>query len=247
MLTVKQLARLAGITPRTLHYYDEISLLKPTRVGANGYRYYGDDALLRLQQILLYRELEMPLEGIREMLERQDFDVPAALERHQAELRRRIQRLERILGTVNATIDHLKGKTTMNNDQLFTGFSEEQQAEYAKEAEFKYDPETVRASNRKWKNYTPAQKQAILAEGGEIHTAFLKAMPAGAGSPEAQACVEHWRRHMDYFWTPNLDQLLGLADLYNEDARFKANYDRLDPGLAEFIRAAVKQYVSSRR
>jgi DNA-binding transcriptional MerR regulator len=247
MLTVKQLARLAGITPRTLHYYDEIGLLKPSRVGANGYRYYGDDALLRLQQILLYRELEMPLEGIREMLERPDFDVPAALERHQAELRRRIQRLERILGTVNTTIDHLKGKTTMNNDQLFTGFSEEQQAEYAKEAELKYDPETVRASNRKWKNYTPAQKQAILAEGGEVYTAFLKAMPAGAGSPEAQACVEHWRRHMDYFWTPTLDQLTGLADLYNEDARFKANYDRLDPGLAEFVRAAVKIYVSSRR
>lgn len=247
MMTVKQLARTAGITPRTLHYYDEIGLLKPTRVGENGYRYYGDDALLRLQQILLYRELDMPLEGIREILGRRDFDVPAALERHKGELRRRIQRLERLLGTVNATIDHLKGKSTMSTEGLFNGFSEEQQAEYEKEAAQKYDPQVVKASNKKWKNYTPAEKQAVLAEGNAVYTAFLQSMPAGAGSPEAQACVERWRRHMDSFWTPNLEQLLGLADLYNEDPRFKANYDRLDPGLAEFVRAAVKIYVSSRR
>ena len=77
MFTVKQLSKMAGITPRTLHYYDEIGLLKPSRVGDNGYRYYGEDALLRLQQILLYRELDMPLEDIKEIMGRRDFDVPA--------------------------------------------------------------------------------------------------------------------------------------------------------------------------
>jgi DNA-binding transcriptional MerR regulator len=79
MLTVKKLSRLAGITPRTLHYYDEIGLLKPTRVGENGYRYYGEDALLRLQQILLYRQMDMPLASIQKIMGRRDFDVLSAL------------------------------------------------------------------------------------------------------------------------------------------------------------------------
>src|SRR5512139_3903243 len=109
MFTVKQLSRMAGITPRTLHYYDEIGLLKPSRVGANGYRYYGDDALLRLQQILLYRELDMPLEDIKQIMGRRDFDVLNALQEHKQELGKRIVRLERLIATVDRTIDHLKG------------------------------------------------------------------------------------------------------------------------------------------
>jgi DNA-binding transcriptional MerR regulator len=82
MLTVKQLSKLAGITPRTLHHYDEIGLLKPTRVGDNGYRYYGDESVLRLQQILFYRELGIPLEDIRKIMARRDFDVMGALRSH---------------------------------------------------------------------------------------------------------------------------------------------------------------------
>jgi DNA-binding transcriptional MerR regulator len=90
MLTVKKLSRLAGITPRTLHYYDEIGLLKPTRIGDNGYRYYGEETLLRLQQILFYRQLDMPLDSIKKIMERRDFDVLSALDSHKQELRKRI-------------------------------------------------------------------------------------------------------------------------------------------------------------
>src|SRR5512138_2297535 len=113
MFTVKQLSKLAGITPRTLHYYDEIGLLKPSQVGENGYRYYADEALLRLQQILFYRELEMPLENIKQIMESHDFDVMAALESHRAELRKRIAKMERLITTVDDTVLHLKGKKEM--------------------------------------------------------------------------------------------------------------------------------------
>ena len=82
MFTVRQLSRLAGITPRTLHYYDQIGLLKPSQVGDNGYRYYGEESLLRLQQILLYRELDLPLDRIKKLMGRRDFDVLDALEKH---------------------------------------------------------------------------------------------------------------------------------------------------------------------
>jgi DNA-binding transcriptional MerR regulator len=247
MFTVKQLSKMAGITPRTLHYYDEIGLLKPSQVGKNGYRYYEEEALLRLQQILLYRELDLPLESIKAIMGRPDFDVLGALESHREKLRQRITQMERLIRTVDDTILHLKGVKVMDKKQFFEGFTEEQQAEYEKEAMKMYDPETVRASRRKWNSYSVADKQRIGEEGNAIYGDMLAAMPKGASSPEAQACVERWHRHIEYFWTPNDDHLLGLVDGYNDDPRFKANFDRIHPDLAAFMREAVKVYVARRK
>jgi DNA-binding transcriptional MerR regulator len=238
---------MAGITPRTLRYYDQIGLLKPSQVGDNGYRYYAEDSLLRLQQILLYRQLDMPLEEIQKIMGRRDFDVLSALESHKTELRKRITQLELLISTVDATILHMKGKKEMSQKQLFEGFSEEQQAEYEKEATQKWDPAVVQASNKKWKSYSAADKQRIADEGNAVYTEILAAMPKGPSSPEAQTGVDHWRRHMTYFWTPNDAQLLGLADLYIQDPRFKANFDKIDPKLADFMRQAVKVYVDARK
>ena len=247
MYTVKQLSTLAGVTPRTLHHYDQIGLLKPESIGENGYRYYGEKSMLRLQQILFYRELDMPLDEIKKIMGRRDFDVLAALENHKLELQKRIRRLSHLIETVDKTINHLKGENSMSPKGLFEGFSEEQQEEYAKQAEQMYDPETVRASNRKWKSYSAEKKQAILDEGKQVYLDMIAVMPKGADSPEVQAIVERWRRHMDYFWTPNLDQLLALANMYGESPDFKANFDQMHPDLADFMRAAVKIYVEKRK
>jgi DNA-binding transcriptional MerR regulator len=243
MFTVKQLSQIAKVTPRTLHYYDQIGLLKPTQVGENGYRYYGSEALLRLQQILLYRELDLPLERIREMLEREDFDVQEALASHKAQLRKRILHLERLIETVDDTILFLKGSKEMSEKGLFAAFSDEEQAEMEKEAMRLYDPEIVKASSAKWKRYSAEQKQRIFEEGNAVYLAFVQAIPKGAASPEAQQCVQRWRKHMDYFWTPNEAQLLGLAQGYNADPSFKANFDKIDPRLAVFVLEAVKVYL----
>ena len=247
MYTVKQLSNLAGVTPRTLHHYDQIDLLKPESVGENGYRYYGEKSMLRLQQILFYRELDFSLDEIKKIMGRRDFDVLSALEDHKLGLRKRIGRLEHLIETVDKTILHLKGENIMSPKTLFEGFSEEQQEEYAKQAEQMYDPETVRESNRKWKGYPAEKKQAILDEGKQVYLDMIAAMPKGADSPEAQAIVERWRVHMDYFWTPELDQLQALAAGYVEDPRFKANFDQIDPQLAEFMREAVKVYVERKK
>ncbi len=247
MFTVKQLSRLAGVTPRTLHHYDQIGLLKPSRVGDNGYRYYGEEALVRLQQILLYRELDLPLENIKQIMGRRDFDVLAALEQHKLELLKRRARLKRLMHTVDDTIDYLKGTKKMSNQQMFSGFSEEQQEKYAAEAGQMYDPATVRESNRKWKAYGKEKQQQILDEGGQIYRDLIAAMDKGPASPEAQAGVARWRAHMDYFWTPSLDQLVGLAEMYSADPRFKANFDSMHPRLAEFMGEAVRIYVSGQK
>jgi DNA-binding transcriptional MerR regulator len=247
MFTVKQLSKMAGVTPRTLHHYDDIGLLKPSQVGDNGYRYYGEDAVLKLQQILFYRELDFPLDDIKKIMAESRFDVLGALQSHKDALQKQVVRLNRLLATVDNTIQHIKGEKLMSQKGLFEGFSEEEQEQYAKEAEQLYDPETVRESNRKWKAYSAAKKEAIMAEGKQVYQDMIAAMPKGASSAEAQSIVERWRSHMDYFWTPNIEQLLGLANGYNDNPKFKANFDDMHPKLAEFMREAVTVYVEKSR
>ena len=244
--TVKQIAKLAGVSARTLHYYDEIGLLKPASLGENGYRYYDEDSLLRLQQILIFRELDMPLEQIKRIMGRRDFDVITALQGHKQELRKRIAQMQRLISTVERTIRHLQGEEEMSEQELFEGFSEEQQAEYEKEAMQMYDPETVKASNARWRAYSAAEKQRIFDEGNAVYQSFIQAMPLGPASPQAQSAVEAWRRHMDYFWTPAVEQLLFLAQGYVDEPRFRATFDKMHPALAEFIRDAVKVYVQGK-
>ena len=247
MFTVKQLSKLAGVTPRTLHHYDAIGLLKPACLGENGYRYYDDESMLRLQQILFYRELDLPLAEIKKIMTHRDFTVIAALESHRRELESQVLRLTTLIQTVENTILHLQGEKEMSNKQIFTGFSDEEQEKNAAEAEKMYDPETVRASNRKWKAYSSDQKKRILDEGNQIYVEMVDSIPLGADSPQVQALVERWRTHMNYFWTPALNQLLGLAEVYVNDPRFKANFDKLDPNLADFMYLAVSHYISGKK
>jgi DNA-binding transcriptional MerR regulator len=242
--TVNQLAKLAGVSVRTLHYYDQIGLLSPTSYGTNGYRQYEKDALLRLQQILFYRELDLKLEHIKELLDKPGFNLLTALEEHKITIQKEINRKHSLITTITETIDHLKGNTEMKDNDLFKAFSDEEQEQYAMEAEKLYDPLIVQASNRKWKNYSSEKKAEILAEGNRIYTDILSAMALGVDSFEVQACVERWRKHMDYFWTPTLAQLVGLAEDYNNHPGFKRNLDKIDPCLAEFILEAVKVYVA---
>lgn len=135
----------------------------------------------------------------------------------------------------------------MSDKAYFEGFSEEEQEKYAAEAEELYGAESVRESNRKWKAYPATKKEAIMAEGQAVYTDMIAAMPKGAASRDVQAIVERWRRHLEYFWTPNLDQLLALVDGYNDDPRFKANFDKMHPALAGFMREAVTIYVANQQ
>ena len=243
MLTVKQLSRLAGITPRTLRHYDAVGLLKPTVIGSNGYRYYDRSALLRLQQILFYRELDLPLDAIRTILDQPGFDALSALQQHRAAIQTRRSHLDRVLDTVDATILHLKGQYPMSDAELFKPFSDEEQSVMEAEAEQLYDPEIVKASSRRWKAYSAAEKQHIFDEGNAIYRDLIAAIPLGPASDTAQACIDRWRAHMSYFWTPNDEQLLGIAQGYVQDPRFRANFDQMHPQLAEFVLAAVQFYL----
>ncbi len=132
MYTVKQLSQLSGVSPRALRYYDQIGLLRPAQVGDNGYRYYDETNLLQLQQILLYRQMDLPLEQIARIIQQPDFDIPIALAQHKKELVQRITHFEQVITTVEDTLRYMEGRKQMNPKQLFTALDEKQQAEYEK-------------------------------------------------------------------------------------------------------------------
>jgi DNA-binding transcriptional MerR regulator len=240
-LTVKRLSKLAGVSVRTLHFYHEIGLLRPGRVGANSYRYYGDAALLRLQQILFYKELGLSLDEIAEVLDQPEFDLARALEAHRRALQQRLGRLRRLITTVDRTIAYLKGDTNMDAKELFAGFSDEQQAEYEKQAEALWG-ESVRDSSRKWKAYSAAQKAQVKSEGQAIYQDILDQLDQPPASPAVQANVARWHQHLRWFFDPPVEVLRALGNTYNDDPQFNATFQQLDPRLAPFMRAAIGVY-----
>ncbi len=242
--TVKQLADLAGVSPRTLHYYDEIALLKPSSHGENRYRYYDEQAMLRLQQILFYRELGLSLAEIRDVLDRPDFDVLNALLTHKAALQKRVRRLERLIATVDDTLDYLTGGKRMSEDQIFEGFSEEQQEEYAQQARQRWDPELVNRSMKLWKSYSPEKKQQIMDEGQAVYVDILAHMEAGQepGSADVQNCLARWHQHMRYFYEPTWAILRGLGQGYASDPAFRATFEKMHPELPDYLNAAIQIY-----
>jgi DNA-binding transcriptional MerR regulator len=247
MYTVKKLANLAGVTVRTLHHYDDIGLLKPSSIGHNGYRYYAEEALYRLQQILFYRELEVPLEEIKRIVTSRDFDVLGALESHRSALQAEAKRIQELINTIDRTTTHLRGKVGMSDAQLFKGFTEEEQDRMADEAAQRWDSETVRASNARWKKYPPERQQRIMDEGNALYRDLIAVMPDGPSAPGVQDLIGRWHAHMLYFWSPTDEQLVALADGYNDDPRFRANFEAMQPGLAAFMGAAVREYVANRK
>ncbi len=236
--TVKQLADLAKVSRRTLHYYDEIGLLKPEAVGQNGYRSYGSQALLRLQQILFFKELGFSLDQIRQVTSSPGFDLLRALELHHAGLLARRERLETLIETVEQTMMTLRGELPMDEKALFDGFSEEQQQRYNEEAVERWG-DTARESIQKWDSYGKQKQAEILKEGEQVQRSLIEAMPLGPESAEAQQAVARWHAQIRNFYEPDVELLLGLADLFNDQPEYRATYEKLDPGLPEFFREAI--------
>lgn len=247
--TVKALAELAGVTPRTLRWYDQKGLLKPRRTTEAGYRLYGREEVDRLQTILFYKELGLELEAVREILDAPGFDRLAALQSHLAELETRRRRLDALILTVEKTIDEAKGGTHMSDKEKFEAFKrravEANEEQYGKEIRKKYGDETVDRANANVLSLSEEDYGQWKALGEEIRSALSAAVrenedPAGK---EGQRVAELHRRWLSYSWetyTPQAHR--GLAELYTADKRFTAYYDQEVPGCAAFLRDAVRIY-----
>lgn len=242
--TVKELALLAGVSARTLRYYDAIGLLPAARTARNNdERQYDDDAVVRLQQILFYRELDFRLNEIKAILDDPSFDALQALREQKSALRRRRDRTDTLLRTIDRTIDHLEGRTTMAGKQFFEGFDP---AQYEQEARERWGGDVVDDSMRRWNGYTAEEQAKVAAEGEEIFAVVLEHMDDGVGSAPVQRAIERLHNYVNRFWDCNDQAFRGLGDLYVTDPKFRAKFEQMDPAMPEFLRAAMAHYCDGR-
>jgi DNA-binding transcriptional MerR regulator len=245
MYTIKQLADLANVSRRTLRYYDQIDLLKPTAVADNNYRYYDQDKVLRLQQIRFYQELDFSLNDIRKILDKSDFNTLQSLQSQKEALQQQAKRLDRLIDTIDKTILHLEGQIKMDNKELFAGFDEAKQKEYAKEASKRWDPKLVKQSNQRWNQLSQEQKEAILQEGNQIYSDMIDQLSSAPDSDTVQAIVARWHQHIRHFYEPGFATLRGLGQGYASDPAFRSTFEAMHPDLPDFLHKAITIYCNN--
>lgn len=245
--SIKEIAHLAGISARTIRYYDEIGLLPPASVGENGYRHYDRSSLLTLQQILFYRELDVPLKEIQGILEMPDFNPVSALRNHREALKKRSERLEKLITTIDNTIAMIKGDKQMDAKEILNGFDEQK---YAEEAKSRWcDTDQYKQSTKRWNSYTKEQKELLKEEGGRITERMVgNDSDLTPDDQSVQAAVADYLAYLNkYFYTCDAEFLRCLSDMWVTDARFAVNYERIREGGAAFVRDAVHIFCDNQK
>jgi DNA-binding transcriptional MerR regulator len=249
---VKQLAKLAGVSVRTLHLYDEIGLLKPSIRTTSRYRQYGEKELLRLQQILFYKELDFPLKDIIHILDNPDFDLVSALESHKAALMARRERLDTLLNTVNKTVNHLKNKTMQNYEELYEGMPREQAAAYRKEVIERWGEETVVRSEKALQELPKLDIERLKADQKNIKQALKALEGEDPESEQVQLQIARHYANIRSFWGISDPTDLkaanykGLATLLVSDERYLAEDGKPDIVFATFMRNAMIYFADNK-
>jgi len=241
--SVKELAEMAGISPRTLHYYDQIGLLTPERQNENRYRVYRHAHLLKLQQILFFRELDFSLEQIREIFTQPEFDMRSALLVHRTNLQKQRVRIDQLIATIDKTIQFIGGDQNMSDQELYAGFSEEKQKEYEKIVRDKYGDEPLDTSMKRWNSLTKEQQKEMIKNGDLFHHKITDSMSLGYDSPQVMELMHQYWRNMQFFYEVSLEHYEVLGHMYNDDPRFRATYETVAPGLAAFMEKAIAHFV----
>jgi len=241
--TVNKLAKLSGVSVRTLHHYDEIGLLKPAYYGDNNYRYYEEAQLLMLQQILFFRELGFTLRDIQRIISSPDFDKVKTLESHKEILDKNLDQTKILIETIDKTIAHLRGTQTMKDEELYYGFDSEKQKEHERYMvkEGIVTQEFLDECNEKVKSWSDKEKNASIQDIERIMKELILAIEENA-SPSDKEVQNLMRQHYVWLkrsWTPTKEKYLGLAELY-QTTEFRKFYDARHPKLLKFIVEAMK-------
>jgi|WetSurMetagenome_2_1015567.scaffolds.fasta_scaffold381859_1 MerR family transcriptional regulator, thiopeptide resistance regulator len=243
--SVKRLADLSGVSVRTLHFYDQTGLLKPCRFGENGYRLYGQKEMERLQQILFFRELDFKLEEIKAIMDKPDFDLLQALQLHRRLLENKIARFNSLIGTVDKTIQKIKGETEMSEKDYYAGFSREQQEKYKQEIREKYGAKELDESASRMKKWSKEDFAATNREGEKIFTSIRDNMAQGFDSQPVQAQIKLLHQWLNKFYDCDRNMLLGLGQMYNEHPDFVRMYKtKYHENMPEFLLQAIEYYYS---
>jgi len=242
-MSTAQAAKKTGITSRTLRHYDAIGLLPPADTASDGRRFYGEAELLRLQQILILRELGVDLATTARVLDAAPGDAVGLLKDHLAALTKERDRFARLAATVSRTIDHLEKGSAMTTDEMFEGF---QHARYEPEARERWGDAAVDRSNANWDKLGDAGKKRHM----EIDREIVEALGAAArihlapDSPEVQEVVARHYEWLTQIWTPNAEAYVSLTQMYVDDERFRVHYDEVTPGSAALLRDAAVEYAA---
>lgn len=247
--TSKKFAELSGVSIRTLRYYDEIGLLKPCRINSSGYRIYGEKEVDLLQQILLYKSIDMKLEDIQKLIYQPSFNICNALEEHYNQLISRKNQLEELILIVEKTLDHKKGEREMSNKEKFEVFKnnklEENEAKYGKEIREKYGRDIVESSNKKWMN----MNEEDIKKMQEIEDEMFKSLAVVINNNDldSEDAKNVYEKHKDWLCFSgqvySTEAHVGLAEMYVADERFAKYYnDRGGLGATEILRDIIVKY-----
>ncbi len=243
--TVQKLAKLAGVSARTLRYYDEIGILKPARINSSGYRIYGPSEVDRLQQILFFRELGVSLESVKIMVTAPTFDGLKALQEHHEKLLEKREQLDALIANVEKTIANAERGIAMTDKEKFEGFKQkmidDNEKKYGQEIRAKYGDEQVDRSNQKIKGMTKEQYDEVEKLSADVMTALKEAFATGNPAGElAQKAADLHRQWLSFYCEGYTKEgHANVAQMYVDDERFTAYYDKEQPGTAEFLRDAI--------
>lgn len=233
---------MAGVSVRTLHYYDDIGLLAPAFTAENGYRYYEEEQLLRLQQILFFRELEFSLEDIQSMLTDPCFDMVEALNDQKKMMQLKRRRIDELIQSIDNTITNMK-KDTVQAEELYDAFKDDDIKEYQAEAKQKWgNTDAYKQSMQRVGKMTKQEMEQLKEDGKRLTQELANSMAYAIDSPEVQALIQQHYDGIQFFYDCSLDMYRNLGKMYVEDQRFTAYYDDVRPGLAQFVRDAIAVY-----
>lgn len=241
-MKVKEVSQLVGISVRTLHYYHQIGLLIPEETTEAGYRVYSNENLERLQQILFFKELGFPLKKIKEILESPSFDRLEALEMQCKMLKAKRKRLDRMIETIEKTIQYVKGEIHMTNQEKFKGFDFSENP-YEQEAREKWGDEAVDRAKKKAKNMSDFDKEQF----NEIFRKLAVIRHLPPHSKEAQEGIKQWYELLNKIGDYSLEAFKGLGQMYVNDERFMKNIDQFGEGLAKFMCEAMAVFADSQK
>lgn len=239
---VNTLSKLSGVSIRTLHYYDEIGLLKPASCGENKYRYYEEEQLLLLQQILFYKELGFQLNDIKRIIHSADFDKIQALESHRKILKNNLNRASNLIETIDKTLSYLKGETTMNKEELYYGFDSEKQKRYEQELvdHGRVSKEEMSKYQKEYSTWSQEKKDQFLEEGKSVIDDLVKALNNQL-EPSSEQVQSIMRRSYVWLGKPHKEKYFALRESY-QTSDFKKFYDSHHPDLLQFLIRAMQVF-----
>lgn len=241
--TVNKLAKLSGISVRTLHFYDEIGLLKPAYYGENNYRYYEEAQLLMLQQILFFRELGFQLKDIQGIISSSDFNKIETLESHKKILKKNLNQTQQLIKTIDKTIAHIRGIEPMKLDDIFHGFNEEKQSFYESFlVEKGVSQALLDQGKEKTKQWKKEEWLAYKQKMDNLNTELVLAInnQLSPSSKEVQKIIKEHYEMVSLFWTPTRESYIALSQLYSAHPDFVKFYDDIHPKLLTFLMEAMK-------